>query len=97
MGSENKFPCWEDLPVGADIPVPGSSIATKTGLWRSERPEWDHKKCIKCGVCVIFCPEGCIEFKEDGYPHADLDYCKGCGICARECFTGCIKLVKEKE
>lgn len=97
MSEAIKYPGWKSLPPGADILEPGSARRYKTGQWRSERPQWDHKKCIKCGLCVIFCPEGCIEFGTDEYPEADYDYCKGCGICVRECFTGCIKMIMEKE
>jgi pyruvate ferredoxin oxidoreductase delta subunit len=46
-------------------------------------------------VCYIFCPEGCIIEKEDGFFEADLDYCKGCGICAHECWPLAIKMVEE--
>jgi pyruvate ferredoxin oxidoreductase delta subunit len=97
MSSTPKLPGWKEYPPGMDILDPGSARATKTGQWRSERPEWKEKQCIKCAVCVVFCPEGCIHLRADGYPEADLEYCKGCGICAKECFTGCIKMVMEKE
>ena len=97
MSSSFKMPEWKDLPPGGDVLEPGCSVNTKTGQWRSERPVWDHLKCVKCAVCVLFCPEGCIDLKADGSPDADYDFCKGCGICARECFTGCIKMVMEKE
>ena len=62
-------------------------------LWK---PIWDNTKCIKCGVCYIFCPEGCIIEKEGGLFEADLDYCKGCGICAHECWPGAITMVEEE-
>ncbi|MFH1437746.1 MAG: 4Fe-4S binding protein [Pseudomonadota bacterium] len=97
MSSSSKLPGWKDMPPGADIIEPGSAVATRTGQWRSERPESKSEKCIKCGVCGLFCPEGCIDFQEDGTPLVDFEYCKGCGICARECFTGCIIMVMEKE
>jgi pyruvate ferredoxin oxidoreductase delta subunit len=97
MSSSAKLPGWTQMPIGADILEPGCAVNTRTGQWRSERPEWNHKQCVKCAVCVVFCPEGCIDFKPDGFPEADYDYCKGCGICARECFTGCIKMIMEKE
>jgi 2-oxoacid:acceptor oxidoreductase delta subunit (pyruvate/2-ketoisovalerate family) len=52
--------------------------------------------CIKCGVCVIFCPEGCIGWTQAGYPDGNLEYCKGCGICVRECWTTCIRMKEEE-
>ncbi len=45
----------------------------------------DVPKCIKCGICYIFCPEGCIGQNKKGHFEADLYYCKGCGICASAC------------
>jgi len=50
-------------------------------------------------VCVVFCPEGCIDFglTAKDLPDADPYYCKGCGICAHECPTGCISTVDEVE
>ncbi len=78
---------------------PGSARANRTGDWRTSRPVGNHEQCIQCGVCVIFCPEGCIAFgltRED-FPSADLYYCKGCGICAHECPTRCISMVDEEE
>ncbi|MCX6004630.1 MAG: 4Fe-4S binding protein, partial [Chloroflexi bacterium] len=64
-----------------------------TGDWKSQHPEWDNTKCIKCGICSLFCPEGCIHQQKDGYFKADLFYCKGCGICAHECWTQVINMV----
>ncbi len=92
-----KFPGWKDLPLGMDILEPGSARRNRTGDWRSERPVWALEKCVKCAVCVIFCPEGCLSVTEEGYPQVDLDYCKGCGICANECVTACIAMEREVE
>lgn len=86
---------WKELEVGCILTTPGNTIAYLTGTWRTFRPEVDKTKCIKCGICYLFCPEGCIEEDEEGYFEANLLYCKGCGICARECWTGAIKMVEE--
>ena len=77
---------------------PGTSRENKTGAWRTLRPFIDESKCIKCGRCENFCPEGCIygpldEPKE--FPKFDHDYCKGCGICAKECPVNAIEMKKE--
>ena len=88
---------WKDLEIGSIVVEPGSTRKYKTGDWRSQRPIYNFKRCIKCGVCQLFCPEGCIEQNADGYFEADLSYCKGCGICVRECLTGVITMVEEEE
>ncbi len=89
------FPSWRELLPGCVITEAGNAKQYRTGDWKSERPVWDHNKCIKCGICYLFCPEGCIGQNEDGYFEASLYYCKGCGICARECWTEAIKMVEE--
>jgi len=88
---------WKDLGIGSIVTEPGSASQYKTGDWRSQRPIYDFSKCIKCALCQIFCPEGCIGQNAEGYFEADLFYCKGCGICARECPTWVITMVEEEE
>lgn len=85
---------WEDIPPGAIVENVGGAKAYNTGDWRSQKPEWDKTKCVKCGVCCMMCPEGAIKMLSDGYPEADLFYCKGCGICVKECLTRCFKMVR---
>lgn len=77
---------------------PGTSRENKTGSWRSLRPELTAEKCIKCGICEDFCPEGCISGprkKERELPVTDYDYCKGCGICAKVCPKNAIEMKEE--
>lgn len=94
--AKNKGPMtWRELPIGCVVSKPGSASEYHTGSWRSQRPVWDNEKCIKCGICYIFCPEGCVQQDEDGIFKANLDYCKGCGICAHECWTRAITIVEE--
>ncbi|GAB4298249.1 MAG: pyruvate synthase subunit PorD [Myxococcota bacterium] len=98
MSDKNKYlPGWTELAPGTLIPEPGSAGANKTGDWRSFKPEWDHTKCVKCGVCYVYCPDAAIYEDERGYFLANLDYCKGCGICAVECWTACITMREEEE
>ena len=88
---------WRDLEIGCVVSDPGNASQYKTGDWRSIRPVWEKEKCIKCGVCYIFCPDVAIHKTDEGYFEADLFYCKGCGICAQECITGCISMVEEEK
>ena len=88
---------WTDFKDGYVIVEPGNSREYHTGDWRSQRPIFDKERCIKCGVCWIFCPDCAIRFDAEGYAETDLDYCKGCGICARECLPGAIAMVDEEE
>jgi len=93
---ENEI-TWKDLNIGSIVTEPGNASQYQTGDWRSQRPILDNSKCIKCGICYIFCPEGCVEQNPDGYFEANLFYCKGCGICARECWTRAITMIEEVE
>jgi len=63
--------------------------------WRNHKPVWDQDKCVQCGICYLFCPDGAISLNEDGYYEADLQYCKGCGLCSRQCPARCITMEDE--
>jgi len=88
---------WKDLDIGSIVAQPGSASQYETGGWRSQRPILDIEPCNRCGLCYIYCPEGCIEQSEDGYFRANLFYCKGCGICATECPKKVITMIDEEE
>ena len=88
---------WKDLNIGAIVTEPGNASELRTGDWRSQKPVFDLSKCTKCGLCYIYCPEGCIEENAEGYFEPDMYYCKGCGICAAECPRGVVTMVEEKE
>lgn len=83
---------WRDIEPGF-IVTPGGARKYKTGDWRSQKPSYNRDRCIKCGVCYIFCPDAAIRICPDAYVEVDEFYCKGCGICARECPTGAFKMV----
>ncbi len=88
----------KDIGTGAIATEPGSASQYKTGDWRSQRPIFKPEKCVKCGLCQLYCPEGCVlEKAPEGKFEADLFYCKGCGICARECWVKAITMVEEEE
>ena len=93
---ENEM-TWRDIEIGAIVTEPGNARQYQTGFWRSQRPTYDFKRCIKCGMCQLFCPEGCIGQNKEGNFEADLYYCKGCGVCASECPTRVITMVEEEE
>jgi pyruvate ferredoxin oxidoreductase gamma subunit len=90
-----KWPSWQELAPGCVVTEPGNARSYRSGDWRAERPVWNHDRCIKCGICMLFCPEACVSQNEEGYFEADYYYCKGCGICARECWTQAITMVEE--
>jgi pyruvate ferredoxin oxidoreductase delta subunit len=52
-------------------------------------------KCIKCGLCQIYCPEGTVLLREDEEVVFDYRYCKGCGVCANECPVNAIGMERE--
>jgi pyruvate ferredoxin oxidoreductase delta subunit len=93
--NENEL-TWKDLEVGCIVTEPGSSREYRTGDWRSQKPIYDFQKCIKCGVCALYCPEGCIKQNAEGYFQANMYWCKGCGICSKECPTRVITMVNEE-
>ena len=82
-----------ELPVAK----PSVGAAGKTGNWRLYRPSIDYRKCIKCLLCWMYCPDGVISVSGEGLPVIDYEYCKGCGICAEECPVKAIEMVKEVE
>jgi len=80
------------------ITSPNSSLANKTGPWRTQKPLTDLQACIGCSLCAKICPEGCIIMAADQKfcgklkPKTDYDYCKGCALCAHECPVKAIKM-----
>ncbi|NLZ74627.1 4Fe-4S binding protein [Candidatus Falkowbacteria bacterium] len=74
-----------------------SSLANKTGSWRTVKPVINLNTCVGCSLCAKLCPEGCIEMKkqiktEKIKAKINYDYCKGCGLCAHECPVKAIKM-----
>lgn len=84
-----------NVPIGGVIKEPGSSKSVKTGAWRNFRPIVTAK-CIGCGTCAMFCPEGCIKII-DKKANIDYDYCKGCLICVVECPVKAIEKKQEEK
>jgi len=79
------------MEIKVTISYPKIGASGKTGDWRTFKPVRDEKKCIRCMLCYVYCPEAVI----DKEINIDYDYCKGCGICANECPTGAIRMMEE--
>lgn len=88
---------WRNLPIGAVVTEPGSSMQYKTGTWRVRRPVINKEKCVRCLFCWSYCPDAAIKIVENNYVEVNYDYCKGCGICASECPAKAIEMVMEEE
>lgn len=81
---------------GPLIVRPSKSKGDKTGSWRIKlRPKFLQKNCTGCKMCVLICPEGCIQGKEKNTYIANYEYCKGCGLCALVCPKDDIVMVEE--
>jgi pyruvate ferredoxin oxidoreductase delta subunit len=86
---QSDMPKWHELALGTTVIYAGSARGLKTGDWRSARPVWDYvgeaTGCIQCGLCTIYCPEGCIVIKtlgETGYDLAVLSRRPASGLSA---------------
>ena len=97
MEKTKELLSWQEIETGGVVTSPGNAAEYKTGDWRTTRPVWNKDRCVKCGICYIFCPEPAITEDENGWFGADLYYCKGCGICVRECPCQAISMVEEEE
>ena len=86
---------WKELNPGTCVTEAGGAVEYETGDWKSRRPILDKSKCTKCGLCFVYCPEGCIQPDKEGWFIADLKYCKGCGVCPAECPRKAIVMVNE--
>lgn len=69
-----ELPTWTELAMGTAVIHASSARALKTGDWRSNRPIWHYvgeaTGCIQCGLCTVYCPEGCIKI----YRLSEVDY-----------------------
>jgi pyruvate ferredoxin oxidoreductase delta subunit len=73
---QSEAPKWHELALGTAIVYAGSARGLKTGDWRSSRPVWAYvgeaTGCVQCGLCTIYCPEGCIVIRRLDETEYDL-------------------------
>ncbi len=74
---------------------PSAGASGKTGMWRLKRPVMDQKKCNRCLICWLYCPESAITRDGENRVSINYEYCKGCGICSEVCPSKAITMVKE--
>ena len=70
---------------GAQINVFGA--ITPKGSEREIEPEFDARKCMGCGSCVLVCPSSALCVKA-GKVQYDKDKCTYCLACTKACVTG---------
>jgi len=90
--SENKL--RNQGQSGIPFSVNTGKVLAK-GSWRTFKPVIDYKKCIKCLMCWLYCPDSAYSLNKKGYPICDYKVCKGCLICGNICPVKCIK--KERD
>jgi len=96
-----ESPNWIDLlfeDAGTSAPyihAAATALKVKTGVWRTLRPVIDCRRCNRCMLCRIFCPDGVISLDAKGYPQIDYEHCKGCLICLLQCPTHAIDAIPE--
>ncbi len=94
------FPDWDMIPKGLAIPsVPEGDRNPQYLKYttRTERPVVEYRKCTKCTLCWLYCPDGAFDITEDGYFDPNYYYCSGCGVCVEICPVKCIDMVDELE
>jgi 2-oxoglutarate ferredoxin oxidoreductase subunit delta len=79
--------------------IPQSDSVTKEPA-KQYRIEVFEAWCKSCGICVAFCPKGCLEQDEEGSPRVSRpDLCSGCGWCEIHCpdFAISVRPAKPRE
>ena len=73
------------------------TLATKE-MTVKKTPEFDLKRCKRCGICKHFCPQEAIDVREDGTPFlANAEACTSCNLCEEMCpdWAICLTTVSE--
>jgi len=99
LDEPKKIVCVSWMPPPKTIPElrnVGNTRIRKTGNWRIFKPTVNLEKCTRCGLCVVYCPEGVITMTDERL-EIDYDNCKGCLICFNECPMKAFNYVREVE
>ncbi len=73
--------------MGGALKNLGMGFASRAGKLNQHddfHPKVNDRKCIRCGLCVKYCPENALQLINDKIT-INLGKCIGCG----ECFTAC--------
>ncbi|MBF0235136.1 MAG: 4Fe-4S dicluster domain-containing protein, partial [Desulfamplus sp.] len=57
----------------------------------------DPQKCVGCGICVKYCPEGLVHISFETKKAVKCDMCQGYPECVKACPTGALELVFLKD
>jgi len=89
------------LLLDGDVDCPNDYIILSIKIKKAKAvyqaiPNWDFKKCIKCGKCSQACRANAILFVKEKYPIFIPDLCVGCNACSIACPTGAISKTKKQ-
>jgi len=83
----------EDTPEKMEVEVTEENISGDANSPVLIYYNW----CKKCGICVAFCPTGCLGRKADGAPYVQApEKCIHCETCDRLCPDFAITGAKDK-
>lgn len=91
--------CGRICPQGSVQDAFGiTSVMQKKSQW--EKPQFDIKECMVCGICIDACPAGCLGHitlsdgsKQETVGLVDEKICIGCSFCRRECPVDAITMI----
>lgn len=57
----------------------------------------DEKRCVGCGLCVDFCPEGMVAMDPESEKAVKCDLCGGDPLCVAACPTHALEFINGGE
>jgi Na+-translocating ferredoxin:NAD+ oxidoreductase subunit B len=84
--------CGRICPNGSILDGSGKQCnMVKRSQWN--KPEFNHKTCMSCNICIENCPVSCLALSEPahrknlhGYPYLKNEKtCIACGFCVEDC------------